>query len=100
MAPTTQRAVVRPKGHLLRILGVGFGIAVIVGGAIGNGILRTPGLVAAQLRSPGIIIGVWLLGGLYAFCCTLSVIEQGLCFRARVDGMCILAAHSANTVDS
>jgi APA family basic amino acid/polyamine antiporter len=77
VAPTTTRAGARPKGHLLRILGVGFGIAVIVGGAIGSGILRTPGLVAAQLRSPGIIVAVWLLGGLYAFCCTLSVIELG-----------------------
>src|SRR5450631_1988572 len=77
MAPTTTRSSLRTKGHLLRILGVGFGIAVIVGGAIGSGILRTPGLVAAQLRSPGIIIAVWLVGGIYAFCCTLSVIELG-----------------------
>jgi APA family basic amino acid/polyamine antiporter len=74
--PTT-RSLIRPKGHLLRILGVGFGVAVIVGGAIGSGILRTPGLVAAQFRSPGIIIAVWLGGGIYAFCCALSVIELG-----------------------
>jgi APA family basic amino acid/polyamine antiporter len=69
------RSSVRTKGHLLRILGVGFGIAVIVGGAIGSGILRTPGLVAAQLGSPRLIVAVWLAGGIYAFCCTLSVIE-------------------------
>jgi basic amino acid/polyamine antiporter, APA family len=67
----------RPKEHLLRILGVGFGIAVIIGGVIGSGILRTPGLVAAQLRNPGLIIAVWLVGGIYAFCCTLSVTELG-----------------------
>jgi APA family basic amino acid/polyamine antiporter len=77
MPPKPGRPSVRPKGHLLRILGVGFGIAVIIGGAIGSGILRTPGLVAAQLRSPGIIIAVWLAGGIYAFCCTLSIIELG-----------------------
>ena len=77
MTLATTRSLVRTKGHLLRILGVGFGIAVIVGGAIGSGILRTPGLVAAQLESPGLIIGVWLAGGIYAFCCTLSVIELG-----------------------
>jgi basic amino acid/polyamine antiporter, APA family len=75
MPPTSRRPSLRPKGHLLRILGVGFGVAVIVGGAIGSGILRTPGLVAAQLRSPRLIIAVWLAGGTYAFCCTLSVIE-------------------------
>src|ERR1700722_12056363 len=77
MSPFSTRPSVRPKGHLLRILGVGFGIAVIVGGAIGSGILRTPGLVAAQLGSPQIIIAVWLMGGIYALCCTLSVIELG-----------------------
>ena len=77
MSPFSTRPSVRPKGHLLRILGVGFGIAVIVGGAIGSGILRTPGLVAAQLGSPRIIIAVWLMGGIYALCCTLSVIELG-----------------------
>ena len=65
------------KGHLLRILGVGFGVAVIIGGVIGSGILRTPGLVAAQLRSPALVITVWLAGGIYAFCCTLSVTELG-----------------------
>jgi basic amino acid/polyamine antiporter, APA family len=77
MLPPTFRSPLPSKGHLLRILGVGFGVAVIVGGAIGSGILRTPGLVAAQLRSPGTIIAVWLAGGIYAFCCTLSVTELG-----------------------
>jgi basic amino acid/polyamine antiporter, APA family len=77
MAPSTTCSATGTRGHLLRILGVGFGIAVIVGGAIGSGILRTPGLVAAQLRSPSLIIAAWLVGGIYAFCCTLSVIELG-----------------------
>ena len=67
----------RPKGHLLRILGVGFGIAVIIGGTIGSGILRTPGEVAGRLHSPTLILTVWLLGGLYAFLGTVSVVELG-----------------------
>lgn len=67
----------RPPGHLLRILGVSFGVAVIIGGVIGSGILRTPGLVAAQLRSPALVLSVWLIGGIYAFCCTLAVTELG-----------------------
>jgi APA family basic amino acid/polyamine antiporter len=77
MAATTTPLPVSPKGHLLRILGVGFGIAVIIGGTIGSGILRTPGLVADRVRSPGIIIAVWLVGGIYALCCALSVAELG-----------------------
>jgi basic amino acid/polyamine antiporter, APA family len=67
----------RTKGHLLRILGVGFGISVVIGGIIGSAILRMPGLVAAQLRTPGLILAVWFVGGIYAFCCTLSVTELG-----------------------
>lgn len=66
-----------PNGHLLRILGVGFGVAVIVGNTIGTGILRTPGEVAVQLRSSGLVIAVWVLGGLYALLCTLTVTELG-----------------------
>lgn len=54
----------RAKSHLLRILGVGFGIAVIVGNTIGSGILRTPGEIATQLGNKGWTLGVWLLGGL------------------------------------
>jgi basic amino acid/polyamine antiporter, APA family len=65
------------KGHLLRILGVGFGVAVIVGNTIGVGILRTPGEIAARLQSSGLVVTLWVLGGLYAFFCTLSVTELG-----------------------
>ena len=68
---------VRARGHLLRILGVTFGIAVAIGGTIGSGILRTPGEIAAHLHKPGLIVAVWLLGGVYAFLGTLSVVELG-----------------------
>jgi APA family basic amino acid/polyamine antiporter len=64
-------------GHLLRILGVGFGIAVIIGNTIGVGILRTPGEIAARLQSPFLVIALWIVGGVYAFFCTLAVTELG-----------------------
>jgi len=54
------------QGHLLRILGVGFGIAVIVGSTIGAGILRTPGAVVAQVGSGRVGFLMWVVGGLYA----------------------------------
>jgi APA family basic amino acid/polyamine antiporter len=56
---------VEPSGKLLRILGVGFGIAVGIGGTIGVGILRNPSGVAAQLGSFWMINLAWLLGGVY-----------------------------------
>jgi basic amino acid/polyamine antiporter, APA family len=65
------------RGHLLRILGVAFGLAVIIGGVIGMGILRTPGEVAARLPDVRLFLAAWLLGGLYAFLGTVSVAELG-----------------------
>lgn len=54
------------RGQLLTILGVGFGVAVIVGNTIGAGILRTPGAIAQQLHTFWPYILVWVAGGLYA----------------------------------
>jgi APA family basic amino acid/polyamine antiporter len=70
-------AVASGGGHLLRVLGVVFGMAVTVGITIGMGILRTPGDVAAQLPSLWLFLGVWALGGLYALLGTVSVAELG-----------------------
>lgn len=53
-------------GGLLRILGVSFGVAVVIGGTIGSGILRAPGPIAEALGSPWLIISVWVAVGLYA----------------------------------
>lgn len=56
---------VAQKDRLLRILGVSFGVAVVVGGTIGVGILRTPGAIASLLASTWLIILIWIVGGLY-----------------------------------
>jgi APA family basic amino acid/polyamine antiporter len=53
-------------GALLRVLGVGFGIAVLVGNTIGSGILRVPGEIAGHLPSTVFFLGVWIAGGIYA----------------------------------
>lgn len=52
--------------HLLRILGVAFGVAVIIGSTIGAGILRTPGAVVAQTGGAPIAFLIWVVGGVYA----------------------------------
>jgi basic amino acid/polyamine antiporter, APA family len=62
---------------LLRVLGVGFGLAVTVGNTVGAGILRTPGEVAAQLPSTGPFLAAWLAGGLYALLGALVLSEVG-----------------------
>ncbi len=51
---------------LLRILGVGFGLAIVVGGTVGVGILRSPGPIAEQLGLVWLILLAWVLGGVYS----------------------------------
>lgn len=65
------------RGKLLQVLGVSFGVAVLVGNTILIGILRTPGDVAARLPSPALFIGVWVIGGLYALLGAISLAEPG-----------------------
>jgi APA family basic amino acid/polyamine antiporter len=62
-------------GKLLSVLGVAFGLAGSVGGTIGAGILRTPGLVAAQLHTPSLALLAWLVGGLYALLGAICIAE-------------------------
>src|SRR5215510_4619435 len=65
------------QGHLLRVLGVGFGLAVIIGNTIGAGIFRGPGTIAEQLPAPTPFLLVWLAGGLYALLGAISLAELG-----------------------
>jgi APA family basic amino acid/polyamine antiporter len=58
-------------------LGVGFGIAVIIGNTIGAGIFRAPGSIAQQLPHPGLFIGVWIIGGVYALLGAIALAELG-----------------------
>ena len=59
------------------MLGLGFGLAVIVGSTLGIGILRTPGLVAGQLSSPSSILLVWIVGGLFTLLGAVCFAELG-----------------------
>ena len=67
----------RPRGRLLQVLGIAFGLAVILGNTIGVGILRTPGEIAARLPTPGLFLGAWVAGGLYALLGAISLSELG-----------------------
>jgi APA family basic amino acid/polyamine antiporter len=81
------------RGRLLRVLGVGFGLAVIVGNTIGAGILRTPGDVAKQLPQPTLFIAVWIAGATYALVGANAVAELGT-MLPRSGGQYIYARHA------
>jgi APA family basic amino acid/polyamine antiporter len=71
------RGTALPRSSLSRILGLGFGIAVIFGGTVGVGILRLPGVIAGQLGSFWPIMLAWAAGGCYALLGAISVAELG-----------------------
>jgi basic amino acid/polyamine antiporter, APA family len=74
--PVDQQKATAP-GSLLRVLGVGFGIAVTVGNSIGAGIMRTPGENAARLRNGTLILSAWMIGAFYSLFGALSLSELG-----------------------
>jgi basic amino acid/polyamine antiporter, APA family len=60
---------------LRRILGQGFGVAVIFGGMVGVGILRLPGVIAGQVGTAWLILAVWVAGALYALLGAVNLAE-------------------------
>lgn len=62
---------------LVRVLGVGFGLAVTIGNTVAAGILRTPGDVATSFPEPTLFVGIWLLGAAYAFLGANALAELG-----------------------
>ena len=60
---------------LKRTLGGRFALAVVVGGVIGLGILRTPGEVAGVVPDPILYLSLWVFGGLFVLLSTVVVAE-------------------------
>jgi APA family basic amino acid/polyamine antiporter len=48
---------------------------LVAGGVIGSGIFRKPGVMAAQVGSPEVLLGVWLVAGIVSLLGTLSNAE-------------------------
>ena len=80
--PQESRPIAAPEApptstHLTRILGLGFGVAVIFGGTVGVGVLRLPGTIAGELGSFWLILAAWVIGGIYTLLGAVSVAELG-----------------------
>jgi APA family basic amino acid/polyamine antiporter len=63
--------------RFLRRLGLLDTSFLVIGAVVGSGIFMTPGLIAASLSSPGLLVAVWLAGGLITLCGALSFAELG-----------------------
>jgi APA family basic amino acid/polyamine antiporter len=67
----------RETNHLLRVLGIAFGLAAVVGSVVGQGILRSPSIVAEASGSPAVLIGLWALGAGVALVSATAFAELG-----------------------
>ncbi len=70
--PASPTPVAVPSAHPLvradlpRRIGFGGAVAVMIGVIIGSGIFNTPTVAAKNIGRPGMILGLWLVGGVLA----------------------------------
>jgi basic amino acid/polyamine antiporter, APA family len=79
---TNQPKSLDTTSELPRTLGLVDALAIVIGVTIGGGIFLVPNLVAQQLKSPGMIIGVWVFAGVISFFGALACAELGCAIPA------------------
>src|ERR1044071_708711 len=64
-----------PSQELRRVIGLGGGIALIVGITIGRGTFRPPPTIAGLVPNPVVVMALWSAFGLISVCGALTVAE-------------------------
>ena len=63
------------SGSLLRVLGVGSIVGIVVGTMIGSGIFIVPATVAADVKAPLVMLAAWVVAGIACIFGALSLAE-------------------------
>jgi amino acid transporter len=61
-----------------RILSTSYGIGMNVNEIIGSGIVTTPGIIWKSVKSPAVVLVLWILGGAISMSGSLSYVELGV----------------------
>ncbi|PKK68740.1 amino acid transporter [Rhizophagus irregularis] len=69
------------QGESMELLGVIYGIGMNVNNIIGVGIFTTPGIVWKQVKTPHVVILLWLAGGIVSLFGSLIYTEYGALHR-------------------
>ena len=78
MSRPSRRAI--RSDRLRRVLSLNDATLLIVASVVGSGIFLTPGAVADAAPAPGVVLAVWLLGGLLSLAGALANAELGAMF--------------------
>jgi basic amino acid/polyamine antiporter, APA family len=78
-SPQIMHTASKPRAELVRSIGFFSMILLVVGGVIGSGIFRKPGVMMNELGSPMLLLGVWVLAG--------AINYLGILSNAEVSGM-------------
>ena len=74
--------------ELARKLGLFDATMIVMGGIIGSGIFMNPSVVALQVHTPFLILGGWVLGGLFALAAAFIWAELATVRRWRAKTSC------------
>ena len=69
-----------PRDRLRRELGLHDAMFLVVASVVGSGIFLTPGAIAERLPHPGLILAVWVVGGMLSLAGALANAELGAMF--------------------
>ena len=69
-----------PLDRLRRELSLHDAVFLVVASVVGSGIFLTPGAIAERLPHPGLILAVWVVGGLLSLAGALANAELGAAF--------------------
>lgn len=78
--PVRQPVQVEQDEGLIRAIGLGSAILLVVGNVIGSGIFLTTGGMAALIPSASLLLLAWVLGGVLAIAGGLTYAEMGAMF--------------------
>src|SRR5687767_15024456 len=61
-----------------KIINRAYGIGMNINSIIGSGIVTAPGIIWNSVKSPGIVLLLWLLGGLVSMAGSMTYVELGV----------------------
>lgn len=79
-APAARTTPMERPVTLVRRLGIVSATALVVSNMIGQGIFTTTGFLAADLGTPGLVLGIWVVGALVALAGAFCYSELGINF--------------------